>query len=164
MRETDHDEEFRERIEKEMMLGMNQDIDDVEEDDEQQHMKAFFTSKGQNQILHIQQNELSGQSFKKAGPGITDPEELSPSTFKGVGSSKFSVRQGFQNQEGRDSLGKQQKAAPGYLKPTVETQLKDLRMKSSGDEGIKTKHQIAEQQKNFPNIYYSKTNLLASPA
>lgn len=62
-RETDNDEEFRARIEKETMLNLNQDIDDVEEEEEQQQMKA-----------------------------LAEYEEVSPTAYKALGSSKFTVR------------------------------------------------------------------------
>jgi hypothetical protein len=42
--------------------------------------------------------------------------------------------------------------------------LKDIRIQAASDETVKSKQGLAEQQKNFPNVYYSKANLLATPA
>lgn len=41
--------------------------------------------------------------------------------------------------------------------------MKDIRIQAAPEEALKSKQQIAEQQKTFPNVYYSKANLLATP-
>ena len=92
------------------MRSLNQDIDDVDEEEEQQQLKALVAY-----------------------------EESSPSPYKALRSSKFvagrSKRGTPPSAEKKESeLQKKQRSTPRYLKPTVETQLKDIRIQAASDE------------------------------
>lgn len=97
------------------MLNLNQDIDDVDEEEEQQQLKAL-------------------EAY----------EESSPSPYKALRNSKFNVgksKKGSPSSTDKKESDQQkkQRSTPRYLKPTVETQLKDIRIQAASDETLMSK-------------------------